>query len=131
MKKIIVGLFTLGALTLTVQAYDKVERKHDMQMMESAMAQIQKGILSNNDKMALQGAANLKAISNKIEIPQNKAELDYKPRYAKQMAQDIIKYTDEISDKIEDDKLHSAASAYADILNKCISCHKKIRAWNY
>ena len=131
MKKVIAVLFTLGALTLTVHAYDKVERKHDMQMMEAAMAQIQKGILSNNDKMALQGASNLKAISNKIEIPQNKAELDYKPKYAKKMTQDIVKYIDDISDKIEDDKLHSATSSYAEILKKCISCHKKIRAWNY
>ncbi len=131
MKKVIVGLFTLGALALSVHAYDKVERKHDMQMMETAMAQIQKGILSNNDKMALQGASNLKEISNKIEIPQNKAELDYKPRYAKKIAQDILKQIDELSDKVEDGKLHSATASYANILNKCISCHKKIRAWNY
>jgi len=131
MKKVIAGLFTLGTLTLTVHAYDKVERKHDMQMMETAMAQIQKGILSNNDKMTLQGASNLKVISNKIEIPQNKAELDYKPKYAKKMAKDIMKHVDDISDKIEDGKLHSATASYAEILNKCISCHKKIRAWNY
>ncbi len=131
MKKVIVGLFTLSVLALAVQAYDKVERRHDMQMMEAAMAQIQKGILSNNDKMALQGASNLKEISNKIEIPQNKAELDYKPKYAKKMAKDIMKHVDDISDKIEDGKLHSATASYAEILNKCISCHKKIRAWNY
>ena len=131
MKKIIVGLFTLGALTLTVHAYDKVERKHDMQMMEAAMVQIQKGILSNNDKMALQGASNLKEISNKIEIPQNKAEMDYKPKYAKKMAKDIMKQVDEIKDEIEDGKLHSAAAGYTKVLNKCISCHAKIRAWNY
>jgi len=129
MKKVIAGLFILGALT--VHAYDKVERKHDMQVMEAAMAQIQKGILSNNDKMALQGASNLKEISNKIEIPQNKAELDYKPKYAKKMTQDIVKLINDISDKVEDDKLHSATASYAKILNKCISCHKKIRAWNY
>ncbi len=131
MKKVIVGLFTLGALTLTVNAYDKVERRHDMQMMETAMAQIQNGILSNNDKMALQGASNLKGIADKIEIPQNKAELDYKPKYAKKTAQDIIKQIDIISDNIKDGKLHSATASYAKMLNKCISCHDKIRAWNY
>ena len=131
MKKVIVSLFTLGALALSAQAYDKVERKHDMQLMETALSQIQKGILSNNSKMALQGASNLKAITNKIEIPQHKAEIDYKPRYAKKMAKDIMKQVDIISDKIEDDKLHSASRAYGEILNKCISCHKKIRAWNY
>ena len=131
MKKVITGLFILGALALTANAYDKVERKHDMQMMEGAMVQIQKGILSNNDKMALQGAANLKEIANKIEIPQHKAELDYKPKYAKKMTKDIMKEIDIISDKIEDGKLHSAATSYTKILNKCISCHSKIRAWNY
>jgi len=131
MKKLIVGLFTLGALSLTVHAYDKVERKHDMQMMEMSMAQIQKGILSNNAKMALQGAANLKAISNKIEIPQHKEKLDYKPKYAKKITKDIRKYIDEMTENIEDGKLHSATSSHTKILNKCISCHKKIRAWNY
>ncbi len=131
MKKVIVGLFTLGALTLTVHAYDKVERKHDMQKMEAAMAEIQKGILSNDDKMALQGASNLKGVANKIEIPQNKAELDYKPKYAKNIAQDIMKEIDVISDKVEDGKLHSATASYAKILNKCISCHTKIRTWSY
>ena len=131
MKKVIVGLFTLGALTLTVHAYDKVERKHDMQKMEAAMAEIQKGILSNDDKMALQGASNLKGVANKIEIPQNKAELDYKPKYAKKIAQDIMKQIDVISDKVEDGKLHSATASYSKILNKCISCHNKIRTWNY
>ena len=131
MKKVIVGLFTLGALTLTLNAYDKVERKHDMQMMEAAMVQIQKGILSNNTKMALQGASYLKSIANKIEIPQHKAEMDYKPKYAKKIAKDIMKQIDEISDKIEDGKLHSATSSYNKVLNKCISCHTKIRAWNY
>ncbi len=131
MKKVIVGLFTLGALTLTVHAYDKVERRHDMQMMEAAMAQIQNGILSNNDKMALQGASNLKGIANKIEIPQSKSELDYSPKYAKETTQDIIKQIDVISDKVEDGKLHSATASYSKILNKCISCHNKIRTWNY
>ena len=131
MKKVITGLFILGALALTANAYDKVERKHDMQMMEGAMVQIQKGILSNNDKMALQGAANLKEIANKIEIPQHKAELDYKPKYAKKITKDIRKYIDEMTENIEDGKLHSATSSHTKILNKCISCHKKIRAWNY
>jgi len=131
MKKIIVGLLTIGALSLTLNAYDKVERKQDMQMMEAAMVQIQKGILSNNDKMAMQGASFLKSIAGKIEIPQHKAEIDYKPKYAKKMAKDIMKQIDKISDEIEDGKLHSAATSYTNILNKCISCHTKIRAWNY
>ncbi len=131
MKKVIVGLFTLGALTLTVNAYDKVERRHDMQMMEASMAQIQNGILSNNQKMALQGTSNLKVIANKIEIPQSKSELDYSPKYAKQTTQEIMKQIDVVADKVEDGKLHSATASYSKILNKCISCHNKIRTWNY
>ena len=131
MKKLIVGLFTLGALTLTLHAYDKVERKHDMQMMEASLTQIQAGILANNKKMALRGALNLKEIANKIEIPQHKAEMDYKPKYAKKMARDIMKEIDIVSNKIENGKLHSAIAGYSTILNKCVSCHRKIRSWNY
>jgi len=129
MIKTMIGLCILG--TLTLHAYDKTERTQDMQTMEAAMAQIQKGILSNNDKMARQGVAYLKGISKKIEIPQNKAKLDYSARFAKKMTQDIVRYTNELDDEIEDGQMHSASKTYAKVLNKCITCHNKIRAWNY
>lgn len=128
MKNLIIGLFTLGALTLTLQAYDKTERRQDMQTMEVSMAQIQKGILSNNKKMILQGVENLKEVSNKIEVPQ-KEEMDYSPKYAKDQAIAIVKFADEIKEKTQKGHKHSAAASYTKVLDKCISCHNKLRKW--
>jgi len=68
MKKIMAGLLTLGALTLSLQAYDQAERIQDMQTMEVSMVEIQRGILYNNKTMVLKGVESLKKISRKVEI---------------------------------------------------------------
>ena len=128
MKNTIIGLFTLGALTLTLQAYDKTQRRHDMQTMEVSMAQIQKGILSNNKQLVLQGVTNLKDVAGKIEVPQTK-EMDYSPKFAKKQAVAIVKFADEIKEKINNGHKHSAATSYTKALDKCISCHNKLRKW--
>ena len=129
MKKVILGLLTLGTLSLTLQAYDKEQRKQDMQVMEASMAQIQKGILYNNKKMVSQGVTNLKQSSDKVEVVQ-KTAMDYSPKFAKQQALDIMKFADEIQKKMQSGHKHSAATNYTKVLDKCISCHNKIRKWN-
>jgi len=129
MRKTILSLLTVSALTLTLQAYDNTDRKIDMQAMEASMAQIQKGILYNNKKLVFQGVANLKQSSDTVEVVQ-KSEMDYSPRFAKEQADDIMKLANEIQEKVEAGKKHSAASSYTKVLNKCITCHNKIRKWN-
>ncbi|OQX58705.1 MAG: hypothetical protein B5M52_04930 [Helicobacteraceae bacterium 4484_230] len=129
MKKKIVSLFVLSIFALTLQAYDKKDRIQDMQAMEAAMTQIQKGILYNNNKIVLQGVANLKQTAGKIEMTQ-KSEMDYSPKFAKKQADSIMKFADEIKENTEAGHKHSAAASYTKILNKCISCHNKIRKWD-
>ena len=129
MKKKIVGLFVLSIFALTLQAYDKKDRIQDMQAMEASMTQIQKGILYNNNKIVLQGVENLKQTADKIEITQ-KSEMDYSPKFAKKQADSIMKFADEIKENTKAGHKHSAAASYTRILNKCISCHNKIRKWN-
>ncbi len=130
MKRIIVGLVTLCTLTLGLQAYDKTERRQDMQTMEAAMAQIQKGILSNNEKMALQGIKNLKEASSKVEVAPTKKDMDYTASYAKKQADNIMLYSDKIKANLEAGRKHSAAKNYTEVLGQCISCHNKLRKWN-
>ena len=131
MKKIIVvGLVTLGTLTLGLQAYDKTERRQDMQTMEVAMGQIQKGILSNNEKMALQGIENLKTSSSQVEIAPKKKDMDYTATYAKKQGDNIIFFADKIKENLEAGRKHSAAKNYTEVLGQCISCHNKLRKWN-
>jgi len=129
MKKIITGLFTLGALTLSLNAYDQAERIQDMQTMEVSMAQIQKGILYNNKQMVLQGVENLKNASSKVEIT-SKSEMDYSAVFAKKQAANIVKFSDKIKENIEAGQKHAAATNYTKVLDQCISCHNKIRKWN-
>jgi len=129
MRKTILGLLALSALTLTLQAYDDTDRKVDMQVMEASMAQIQKGILYNNKKLVTQGVANLKQSSDTVEIVE-KSVMDYSPRFAKEQADDIMKLANEIQEKMESGRKHSAASSYTKVLDKCITCHNKIRKWN-
>ena len=128
MKKIIAGLVTLGAVTLSIQAYDQVERIQDMQTMEVSMAEIQKGILYNNKKMVLQGVENLKKASSKVEIAQT--DMDYSATFAKKQAANIIRYADKLKANIEVNQKHAATTNYTKVLKECVSCHNKIRKWN-
>ncbi|RRS30613.1 MAG: hypothetical protein P794_06620 [Epsilonproteobacteria bacterium (ex Lamellibrachia satsuma)] len=129
MKKIIIGLITFGALTFNLQAYDQSERIQDMQTMEASMAQIQKGILYNNKKMVLQGVANLKQASSKVEIAP-KTDMDYSTNFAKNQASNIRKFADRVKENIKAGHKHGAAMNYTKVLDQCISCHNKIRKWN-
>ena len=129
MKKIMAGLFTLGALTLSLQAYDQAERIQDMQTMEISMVEIQRGILYNNKTMVLKGVESLKKISRKVEISKND-DMDYSASFAKKQTANIIRYADKLQVNIEANQKHAATTNYTKILNQCVSCHNKIRKWN-
>jgi len=92
------------------------------------MAKIQKGILSNDNKMVIEGVDNLKKSTANIEVAP-KGHMDYSPSYAKQQTKNIMKFADKIKSNIEEDRKHSASSNYTKILNECISCHNKLRKW--
>lgn len=129
MKKIISSLLTFGVLTTMLHAYDQTDRIKDMQSMENAMSQIQKGILYNNKKLVLQGIEILKDASMKVEIAP-KSELDYSTYFSKRQSANIRKFSDKIKQNIEAGHKHGAASNYTKVLDQCISCHNKIRKWN-
>ena len=129
MKQALIALVTVATVGLTLQAYDQNDRRQDMQTMEAAMAQIQKGILYNNKKLALQGVENLKAASANVQIAP-KGDLDYGPAFAKAQTKNIMAYADKLKADIEAGKKHGAAKNYTKVLDQCISCHNKIRKWN-
>ena len=129
MKKIMAGLLTLGALTLSLQAYDQAERIQDMQTMEVSMVEIQRGILYNNKTMVLKGVESLKKVSRKVEISNND-DMDYSASFAKKQTANIIRYADKLQTNIEANQKHAATTNYTKVLNQCVSCHNKIRKWN-
>ncbi len=128
MKKIVTSMMVMSVLSMSLYGYSKEERVTDMQAMEIAMAKIQKGILSNDDKMVVEGVDNLKKATANVEVAP-KGDMDYGPSYAKQQSKNIMKYADKIKSNIEDDRKHSATSNYTKVLNECISCHNKLRKW--
>ncbi len=129
MKKGMLALLTLGALALSLHAYDENDRRQDMQTMEAAMGQIQKGILYNNKSLVVQGVDNLKTTAKNVQISP-KGEMDYTPAFAKSQTKSIMVYADKVKADIEAGKKHSAADNYTKVLDQCISCHNKIRKWN-
>ena len=128
MKKIVTSIMVMSVLSMSLYGYSKEERVKDMQTMEAAMAQIQKGILSNDNKMVIEGVDNLKKSTANVEVAP-KSHMDYGPSYAKQQSKNIMKFADKIKSNIEEDRKHSASSNYTKILNECISCHNKLRKW--
>jgi len=128
MKKIVTAVMVMSVLSMSLYGYSKEERVKDMQTMEAAMAQIQKGILSNDDKMVIEGVDNLKKSTANVEVAP-KWKMDYSPVYAKQQSKNIMKFADKIKSNIEEDRKHSANSNYTKVLNECISCHNKLRRW--
>ena len=128
MKKIVTSMMVMSVLSMSLYGYSNEERVTDMQAMEMAMAQIQKGILSNDDKMVVEGVDNLKKSTANVEVAP-KGDMDYGPSFAKQQSKNIMKYADKIKSNIEDDRKHSATSNYTKVLNECISCHNKLRKW--
>ena len=128
MKKTVTAMMVMSVLSMSLYGYSKEERVSDMQVMEAAMAQIQKGILSNDDKMVIEGVDNLKKSTANVEVAP-KWKMDYSPSYAKQQSKNIMKYADKIKSNIEEDRKHSASANYTKVLNECISCHNKLRRW--
>jgi len=128
MKKTVTAIMVMSVLSMNLYGYSQEDRVKDMQVMEAAMAQIQKGILSNDDKMVIEGVDNLKKSTSNVEVAP-KWKMDYSPSYAKQQTENILTYADKIKSNIEEDRKHSATSNYTKILNECISCHNKLRKW--
>ena len=123
---------TLGLIVMTgslLQAYSDLDRIHDMQAMEVAMSQIQKGILYNNKSLVAQGADILVKSASKVEIPK-KDVMDYNHAFAKQKAANISKFAKKVKEEMNAGHKHGATANYTKVLNQCVSCHNKIRKWN-
>jgi predicted RNA-binding protein with EMAP domain len=129
MKRVLVTLSTLSIFTMSLYGYGQIDRIQDMQNMETAMSEIQKGILYNNKKMVLEGVANLKKASANVKVAP-KGDMDYTAVFAKKQSKNIIKYADKVKKNIEVGHKHGAATNYTNVLGECISCHNKIRKWN-
>jgi len=128
MKKIVTSMMVMSVLSVSSYGYSTADRIKDMQMMEIAMAKIQKGLLSNHQLLVIAGVDDLKKSASSIEVAP-KGDMDYGPSYAKQQKQDIMRYADKIKSSIENNRKHTANANYTKILDDCIACHNKLRSW--
>ena len=117
----------------TAFAYSDAERIQDMQAMESAVQQMQKGFLYNNLKDIAEGAKVLKEHTAKIEPPIDKNADSFKRNYAydvtKREARKIINLADSAVKKYKEHRPKQAINDFTKILKQCMTCHARIRKW--
>jgi len=129
MKKRMLALLGVLVLSISAYGYDRTDRIKDMQTMADAMSAIQKGILYNDNKLVLEGVANLKKAASTVEIAP-KSTMDFSASFAKRKADNIKKYAEKVEENMKEGRKHGAARHYTNVLGECISCHNKIRKWN-
>lgn len=132
MKKILLTL-ALGSVMLCAQQdVLNPDRMKNMQAMETAMSEIQKGFLYDNINVVKNGVKHLKKTVSFTEsfikegIEKNKINNKV---YAHKEAANITRMADEILVTFEKGDRYSAANNYLLILSKCLSCHQTVRSW--
>ena len=119
-------------ISTNIYAYSDEDRIKDMQEMEKATQQMQKGFLYNNLKDIQDGAALLKVHTNKIEPPV-KDDDEFKRSYAyqttKREAKKIIGYADESVKYFQEHRSKQAMNSFTKLLKQCMTCHARIRKW--
>ena len=145
MKKILLISAVLSSLmfaesnTTDTNSTNKVAqgltRVDTMQKLEKSMETIQKGFFYNNTEMVKNAVkefqANLKNMDAFIlSVKELENERNFKP---KQYAEKEVKALKGLSDKIissyERDRKDRATRVYANMIDRCLTCHKIIRKW--
>jgi cytochrome c556 len=136
MIKILTGVFLTGAL-LSAGPYTKKDRIKDMQIMATAMQEIQTGFFYNNFDMIKEGTAKLSDTIVRIEPPLEEVEeKDVMTRYVNRKVQMSNKIKKKINNKAKDvierfkdgDAVQSL-QAYTKITKQCMECHTQLRNW--
>jgi len=131
MKKALVISMLAGSLLFGGEVIYP-DRMKNMQEMETAMSEIQKGFLYDNVNVVQNGVKHLKVTIAHTEsfikegVGENKINNKV---YAKQVAGQIDSMAEEILTTFKKGDRYSAANNYLLILSKCLSCHQTVRSW--
>jgi cytochrome c556 len=131
MKKVLLVSALLGSL-LFGQEVLYPERMKNMQDMETAMSEIQKGFLYDNVNVVKNGVKHLKVTISHTEsfIKEGVNKEGFNSLiYAKKQAADIEKLADKILLTFEEGDRYNAANNYLKVLSKCLTCHQTVRSW--
>ena len=132
MKKSLLVLLLTSGILFAQQEVRYPDRMKNMQEMETAMSEIQKGFLFDNVNVVRNGVKHLKVTISHTESfikgGVNKEGFNSLV-YAKKQAVDIRKEADSILVAFEKGDRYGAASGYLRVLSKCLSCHQTVRSW--
>ena len=132
MKKSLLVLVLASGMLFAQQEVRHPDRMKNMQEMETAMSEIQKGFLFDNVNVVKNGVKHLKkTISHTESFIKGgvNSEGFNSLIYAKKQAVDISKIADEILSAFEKGDNYNAANGYLRVLSKCLSCHQTVRSW--
>ncbi len=108
------------------------DRMKNMQDMETAMAEIQKGFLFDNVNVVKNGVKHLKVTIGHTEsfIKEGVNKEGFNSLiYAKKQAADIEALADKILLTFEQGDNYNSANNYLKVLSKCLTCHQTVRSW--
>ena len=132
MKKVLLSAVLLSGLLFGQEALYP-ERMKNMQEMEIALSEIQKGFLFNNINVVKNGVKHLKITTLNTESFMKEGVVNKDGVntlvYAQAQAKDITSLADRILETFEKGDNYSAANNYLQILSKCLSCHQTVRSW--
>ncbi len=134
-KTILVAL--MSSVILSAGTYTKESRIKDMQIMATAMQDIQNGFYYNNFDMIEVGATSLSGTINRVEPPlEELEEEDVMTRYVNNKVQITNKIKKNINRKIQTllqrfkaGDPTQAIQAYTKITKQCMACHVQLRKW--
>ena len=108
------------------------DRMKNMQDMETAMSEIQKGFLFDNVNVVKNGVKHLKVTIGHTEsfIKEGVNKEGFNSLiYAKKQAADIDALADKIMLTFEQGDKYNSANNYLKVLSKCLTCHQTVRSW--
>ena len=135
MKKAFIAL-TITSTILTA-SYTQEDRIKDMQIMASAMQDIQNGFFYNNFDMIKSGGIILTDTIMKVEPPLEEVEekdvmtrfLNNKVKMTNATKKKIKKKTQKMIERFRDGDATQALQNFTKITKECMKCHTQLRKW--
>jgi len=114
--------------------YTKADRVADMQAMEKAMADIQKGFLYNNNDMIQGGVKVLRDHALTLQPPRSgekslSRDETYAFMFARKQQRKIDDHAAQLAEKFARGDKYQSMHHFTKILKQCTACHTKLRKW--
>ena len=132
MTKVLLALvLSAGVLSADIAK----ERVDTMRAFESALAEIQKGFLYNNESLVKKGVGDFqKHLSHSdsfvIKLDKKDTTEKFNPRvYANTEARAISVLVDKLEENYKTGTKNESVKTYNEIVRRCLACHQIIRKW--